>query len=171
MSDDWGTTAPTEGGQQPVTSEPSATTHQSTNSNDWDKTSDNEAGEVQDGDAQADADTAANPSLKFEALTLGKDEFLDKARAAGWSETTAFDYTEFQRQGGSSADWQGTAAVYEWKDEYGDVGPSIPELEIVLFGGHHQMRRGEHMGNFATATITIHGPETLKRIKSVSVPL
>ncbi|KAI6851553.1 DEAD/DEAH box RNA helicase [Hortaea werneckii] len=166
MSDDWGTTAPTEGGQQPVTSEPSATTHQSTNSNDWDKTSDNEAGEVQDGDAQADADTAANPSLKFEALTLGKDEFLEKARAAGWSETTAFDYTEFQRQGGSSADWQGTAAVYEWKDEYGDVGPSIPELEIVLFGGHHQMRRGEHMGNFATATITIHGPETLKRIKS-----
>ncbi|KAI7492765.1 hypothetical protein KC367_g9007 [Hortaea werneckii] len=98
LSGDWGTTTPTEGGQQPASSEPSGTTDQSTNGNEWGKTSGNEAGEVQDGvDAQADAGTAANPGLKFEALTLGKDEFLNGNPAAGRTETIAFDYTEFQR--------------------------------------------------------------------------
>ncbi|KAI7244699.1 DEAD/DEAH box RNA helicase [Hortaea werneckii] len=166
MSDDWGTTAPTEGGQQSATSEPSGTTDQSTNGNEWGTTPGNEAGGAQDGEAQTDADTTANPGVKFEALTLDKDEFVKRALAAGWTETTAYDYVEFQRTGGSNADWFGAAAVYEWKDEYGDVAPPIPELERILFGGEFQMRRGEHMNNFATSTTTIHGNETLKRIES-----
>ncbi|KAI7282570.1 DEAD/DEAH box RNA helicase [Hortaea werneckii] len=166
MSDDWGTTAPTEGGQQPATSEPSGTTDQSTNGNDWGTASGNEAGEAQADDAQANTDTAANPSLKFETPKWDKEEFLKKALDGGWAETTAYNYVEFQRTGGSSDDWFGAAAVYEWKDEYGDVAPAIPELEVMLFGGEFQMRRGEHMGNFADALIKIQGPDALKRIKS-----
>lgn len=167
MSNDWGTAAPNEGGQQTASSEPWGATDQGTDANEWGTTPGNETGEAQ---AYADTDTVANPSVRFEALTLDKDEFLRRARAAGWTETTAFDYVEFQRQGGSNADWSGAARVYEWKDEYGDVGPAIPELEIALFGGEFQMRRGEHMSNFAS-TVTVHDAENLKRIKSVSLPL
>lgn len=171
MSDGWGTTAPTEGGQQPATSEPAGTTDQSTSGNDWGTASGNEAGEVQADNAQANTDTAANPSLKFETPNWDKEEFVKRARAAGWTETTAYDYVGFQRQGGSNTDWHGAAQVYEWKDEYGDVAPPIPQLEVILFGGEFQMRRGEHMENFATSTITVENPETLKRIASVSLPL
>ncbi|RMY14218.1 hypothetical protein D0867_07209 [Hortaea werneckii] len=159
MSDAWGTTNATEGGQQ------MGTTNQGTDGNEWGTSPGNEAGQAQDGETQTDADTAANPSLQFQALTLDKDEFLRRARAAGWTETTAFDYVQFQRQGGNNTDWYGAAQVYEWKDEYGDVGPAIPELEIALFGGEFQMRRGEHMGNFAS-TVTVQNSENLKRIKS-----
>ncbi|KAI7567401.1 DEAD/DEAH box RNA helicase [Hortaea werneckii] len=173
MSDDWGTTAPTEGGQQSATSQPSGMTDQSTNGNDWGTASGNEAVETQADEAQADADTTANPSVKFEALTLDKDEFVERARAAGWTETTAYDYVGFQRTGASNTDWHGAARVYEWKDEYGDVAPPIPELEVMLFGGEFQMRRGEHMESFATSTLTIqgNGSGTLNRIDSVSLPL
>lgn len=48
---------------------------------------------------------------------------------------------------------------YEWKDGYGDVAPRIAELELVLFGGESQMLRGEHMGNFASSSMSVHGPE------------
>ena len=34
-----------------------------------------------------------------------------------------------------------SARVYEWDDEYGDVGPKIPDLEKELFG--HPENRGE----------------------------
>ncbi|KAI7366302.1 DEAD/DEAH box RNA helicase [Hortaea werneckii] len=159
MSDAWGTTNATEGGQQVDT------TDQGTDGNEWGTTPGNEAGEAQDGETQTDADTAANPSVRYEPKTFGKEEFLRRARAAGWTETTAYDYVQFQRQGGNNTDWYGAARVYEWKDEYGDVGPAIPELEIALFGGEFQMRRGEHMGNFAS-TVAVQGPENLERIIS-----
>ncbi|KAI7236474.1 DEAD/DEAH box RNA helicase [Hortaea werneckii] len=91
MSDGWGSTAPTEGGQQTANSEPWGITEQGTDGNDWGTAPDSEADK-----AKADADTAVNPSLRFEALTLGKDEFRERACAAGWIDTTAFNYTEFQ---------------------------------------------------------------------------
>lgn len=30
--------------------------------------------------------------------------------------------------------WDGNARVYQWNDEFGDVGPKFPELELDLFG-------------------------------------
>lgn len=30
--------------------------------------------------------------------------------------------------------WDGNAAVYQWSDEFGDVGPKFPSLELELFG-------------------------------------
>jgi ATP-dependent RNA helicase DDX3X len=30
--------------------------------------------------------------------------------------------------------FDGSAQVYQWNDEYGDIGPEIPELELELFG-------------------------------------
>lgn len=39
-------------------------------------------------------------------------------------------------------DWFGNAAVYEWNDEYGDVGPKFPALEKQLFGAANHTRTG-----------------------------
>ena len=104
MSDGWGSTAPTEGGQQTANSEPWGITEQGTDGNDWGTAPDSEADK-----AKPDADTAVNPSLRFEALTLGKDEFRKRACAASWTETTAFNYAEFQCR--NNADWYGAAAL------------------------------------------------------------
>lgn len=125
-----------------------------------------ETGET--GDEGADA---ADYGKRFESLTLSKDEFLQKARSAGWTETTAFNYDDFQRQGGHDADWHGAGKVYEWKDEYGDVGPEVPELEIVLFGGEFLMRQGDHMDSFKNIKAEVHGPESVEHINMVSILL
>lgn len=34
----------------------------------------------------------------------------------------------------SSDTFDGAARVYQWNDEYGDVGPKIDDLELELFG-------------------------------------
>jgi hypothetical protein len=38
--------------------------------------------------------------------------------------------------------WAASAAKYEWKEEYGDVGPEVPELEKILFGDVFRNRQG-----------------------------
>ncbi|KAI7337247.1 hypothetical protein KC315_g2419 [Hortaea werneckii] len=87
-----------------------------------------------------------------------------------WTETTAFDYVEFQRQGGNNTDWYGTAQVYEWKDEYGDVGPAIPRLDVALFGGSNadwcDTAQATSRQPSPPKVPAAQGPENLKRIKS-----
>lgn len=73
-----------------------------------------------------------------------KEEDLAKAREAGWTERTVHNYNDGDA---SAVDWAGAAAKYEWSDEYGEVGPEVPELERTLFGGEFQMRRGDHISN------------------------
>ena len=41
--------------------------------------------------------------------------------------------------------WAASATKYEWKDEYGDVAPRIPELELQLFNHDFINRQGEAM--------------------------
>ena len=102
-----------------------------------------------------------------EAKKLSKEEYSKKARDAGWTEATAFNYDEFQRTGGNDADWYGAAKVYEWSDEFGDVAPAVPELEKILFGGEFQMRRGEHTEHLEL-TVNIESPEKVSPIRNVS---
>lgn len=50
-----------------------------------------------------------------------------------WVTPQAHDYTALQSEtalGGFGS----SARVYDWDDEYGDVGPKYPDLEIELFG-------------------------------------
>lgn len=68
------------------------------------------------------AESADATEAKPEVPELTKEEHIKKARAAGWKEGVAFDYEEFQRQGGADADFHGASKVYEWKEEYGEVG-------------------------------------------------
>lgn len=101
-------------------------------------------------------------------LTAEQKEYLQKAKAAGWTETTAYDYEEPKRAEHDDTAWFGAAKIYsvEWQDEFGDVGPEIPELEQALFHSEHQQRKGEHLDalNFEVA---IDGPSN-DRLKQVS---
>ena len=92
-----------------------------------------------------------------------KGEDLAKAREAGWTERTAFDY------GGNdsgSGDWAGAAKVYEWSDSYGEVGPEVPELEKILFGGEFVMRRGDSINNLELE-VHIEGPTKIAPVRKV----
>lgn len=129
-----------------------------TNGQPWGAT-DPTAEPTADGEAEQSTDQPA-------AKPVDKAEDLAKARGAGWTETTAFDYDQFQRTGGNDADWHGASRKYEWKDEYGEVGPEVPELEKILFGGEFQMRKGEHFSHLEME-VTVEGPENLGRINKV----
>jgi hypothetical protein len=55
----------------------------------------------------------------------------DDSPPEGWVERQKFDYEAYtaERKGGVGSN----EARYEWKEEYGDVGPRIPVIEKALF--------------------------------------
>lgn len=69
-----------------------------------------------------------------------------KLRDLGWVKPQAYDYEAAVARGPSDssggATWAHSFARYEWKEEFGDVGPEIPELEQDLFGNEYISRRG-----------------------------
>ena len=87
-----------------------------------------------------------------EASAEGAPQF--NPRAHGWVQPEAYDYAkynmsgkEYEAQKAAAAEnaelgptlhsgetWAGSAPVYEWKGEYGDVGPRFPDIEKMLFG-------------------------------------
>lgn len=67
-----------------------------------------------------------------------------------WSKPLEYNYEELAQQGPVEAtNWEGNAAIYEWNDEYGEVGPKHPELEVMLFGDPETRR--DHTGLDFTA--------------------
>lgn len=105
-------------------------------------------------------------SFQFRSLLT----FLSSAKAkdAGWTETTAFDYAAYEASGGNNADWRGAAKVYEWNDDFGDVAPAVPELEEILFGSEHQMRKGAHIDNISHIEVQLEGPVAVAPVRKVS---
>lgn len=74
-------------------------------------------------------------------------------REHGWVEKQAYDYATFNKSskdqqadleamGVATGGWASNAEIYNWDDDYGDVGPAMPELEKMLFGGEHRMQAG-----------------------------
>ncbi|KAJ5692314.1 hypothetical protein N7462_001737 [Penicillium macrosclerotiorum] len=55
----------------------------------------------------------------------------EAVRKQGWTDPVPFTYDSYNSK--EFTDWAGVAARYEWKDEYGDVGPRNEELEKQLF--------------------------------------
>jgi ATP-dependent RNA helicase DDX3X len=72
----------------------------------------------------------------------------------GWVTKQAFDYEAYNMSNkqayekiaaegsGARGDWASNAAVYEWNDEYGDVGPRFEELEKQLFNSEFHVKTG-----------------------------
>ena len=75
---------------------------------------------------------------------------LDRVKEAKWATPQGFDYAKYNA-GPSESDrpqedhlnWAANAAKYEWKDDYGDIGPEHKGLEEMLFGNEHQVQQGE----------------------------
>lgn len=82
-----------------------------------------------------------------------------QARDAGWVEPQAYDYTAASARHGEQAapssieqvdaedmpGWMHQAAKYEWHEDYGDIGPEVPELEAQLFKGDSRTRTGQFL--------------------------
>ncbi|KAL9103128.1 MAG: hypothetical protein Q9163_001808 [Psora crenata] len=120
------------------------------------------------GDDHALADITAqlgNTKIK------GNAEAVKRARESGWVEPTEYDYESYnatakeQLERGNAPAWASNATRYEWKDEYGDVGPAHPELEKMLFGDENQMRKGPEFEKLASIEVTF---ECKTRIQPVA---
>lgn len=83
------------------------------------------------------SNTSENPAMN-------KEEAERKAREMGWVKPTPYDYASFHAVK-EAKDWAATATRYEWKDEYGDVGPAVPELEKQLFHNDYITRVGRKL--------------------------
>lgn len=82
------------------------------------------------------------------------EEKFKLAREKGWVQPTAYNYTaQAPPNGTDSANtptamdsgmplWMSKAVKYDWKEEYGDVGDAIPELEAELFGSEFRTKKG-----------------------------
>ena len=83
--------------------------------------------------------------------TLPKNEDAHAlAREKGWAEPQGFDYMMYNAEGkarqeaeeAQGLDWQHSQPKYEWQEDYGEVGPAVPELEQILFRSEFLNRRG-----------------------------
>lgn len=102
------------------------------------------------------------------AAELDQEALRKRARDQGWTETTAFDYDSYQRQGGDNRDWFGAGAVYEWSDEYGEVAPRFEELEKILFGRDTHIEEGEHSNVLKEIEVFVDGPQRIAPVTKVS---
>lgn len=81
------------------------------------------------------------------------------ARDAGWVQPQAYNYEAAMAKPGDVAQtsiveqvdledmpgWMHSAMKYEWQEDYGDVGPEVPELEAQLFRNDSRTRTGQFL--------------------------
>ncbi|KAE9982802.1 hypothetical protein BLS_005384 [Venturia inaequalis] len=95
------------------------------------------------------------PEQNFVGAPKDKEEAESKAREHGYTTPVPYDYSAYAARGRASIDEAenilapvtarsnaAQAARYEWKEEYGDIGPKIPELEKQLFTNDFLMEAG-----------------------------
>jgi len=124
-----------------------------------------------------DASDNHQESSTFDTATLAGalndvDEaaFKDRAQEAGWVNTIPVNYNLQQsNREDELAAYAASSAVYEWDDEYGDVGPEVPQLEEQLFNNAFRLRQGKHMSNLQLE-VTVEGPDKIHPVRSVSLP-
>ncbi|TQS36895.1 hypothetical protein Golomagni_02646 [Golovinomyces magnicellulatus] len=106
-----------------------------------------------------------------------------KPQDHGWADKTAYDYETYTKSSKELAqekeeraatnavadhyqdsvggipvgEWHNNAAVYEWDDEYGDVGPEFPELERQLFGSEFHVKSGIDFQKLSTIKVVQEG--------------
>ncbi|KAL4897535.1 P-loop containing nucleoside triphosphate hydrolase protein [Aspergillus ambiguus] len=101
------------------------------------------------------------------------------AREKGWVEPAGYDYSkyalpkieeegapDFPQERQDVPEWAAKAAKYEWKDEYGDVGPEIPELEEELFRSDLINRQGLKLNNLQNIEVVAESRERPNPVKN-----
>ena len=104
-------------------------------------------------------------------------EAAKEARDKGWVEPQEYDYSaaaappagvaQAVDQGAPS--WAHNAVKYEWQEDFGDVGPKIPELEEQLFRSEFLNRKGLKFGDLCAIKVTAEAEEKPAPISDVSV--
>ncbi|KAM0173584.1 hypothetical protein ACHAPF_006639 [Botrytis cinerea] len=63
-------------------------------------------------------------------------------------------------------EWASSGAIYEWNEEYGDVGPKFPDLEDQLFGkNNNHVRQGLAFESITTLKVTQEGSVKIDPIR------
>ncbi|KAF4626771.1 hypothetical protein G7Y89_g11387 [Cudoniella acicularis] len=93
------------------------------------------------------------------AQTGDGDENAEGAEAAQGAEGAQANINELGGAVGGIrvGDWSCNAIVYEWKDEYGDVGPKFPLLEQQLFGSEFHVKAGIQFSAVTELNVTQEG--------------
>lgn len=65
------------------------------------------------------------------------------------------------------AQWLSDAAIYQWDDEFGDVGEPNPELEKHLFDDENLQRAGGSI-KALSYEVAVEGPEKVLPVRDVS---
>lgn len=123
------------------------------------------------GDQEASQDSKGRSAATGSTLPPQAVETAAKAHELGWAQPLKYNYELYNssnpaererllkaKQVGESGpdeintdytgnipQWASGSAKYEWSDEYGEVGPRVPELEAILFNDQFLQRRGDHM--------------------------
>ncbi|GKT62333.1 DEAD/DEAH box helicase [Colletotrichum tofieldiae] len=80
-----------------------------------------------------------------------------------WTQPLPYNYEELAQQGHvETTDWEGNGAIYEWNDDYGDVGPKFPELELALFGDPDTRRDHTGLDFSAISTVEVTQEGTIR---------
>lgn len=99
-------------------------------------------------DALNDVSNVSNTDPGAVTVPIKNEEAHQAARDKGWVAPQAYDYkTATQpftanQEETNGPTWAHNASKYEWKEEFGDVGPPVPELEKELFHSELQNRKG-----------------------------
>lgn len=101
-----------------------------------------------------------------DATNVKNEAVAAQAAEHGWVKPSIYDYSLYaaaekpssanqipearanEEAGQTTTDvpvWASDAARYEWKEEYGEVGPAVESLERQLFGNPERSHRGENM--------------------------
>lgn len=101
------------------------------------------------------ADTLATPETQGALNEVSTDaaptngETRTMARERGWAEPSSYDYEAYGKQpthttvvDQTQPMWGHNAQKYEWREEYGDVGPRNEELEQMLYHSEFIPRQG-----------------------------
>ena len=121
------------------------------------------------------SDAGSNAGLDDAAIArkAKQAEDLARAKAAGWTNPIPFNYDTVvgseaaPDETRNSAAWLSDAAVYQWDDEFGDVGEPNPDLEQMLFAGEHLQRAGGAI-KALSFEVNTEGPEKVQPVRDVS---
>lgn len=120
-------------------------------------------------DAMNEAPPATNemPNGTETAQAVNGDTQGYDASRGRWAEPQAIDYTSMAT-GNPSQEWGCNARAYTWQDEYGDVGPKYPELELELFGdpATRHDRIGLDFSRIESIEVQQEGPTKIDPISS-----
>ncbi|CAM1501746.1 Fc.00g037300.m01.CDS01 [Cosmosporella sp. VM-42] len=112
---------------------------------------------------------AAGPDGQIQAETVGEQPTTEPATISleKWAKQEASDYTAGE-DAGPQQTWDGNVPVYQWDEEFGDVGPKFPELEIELFGPEdtRKERTGLDFSQIECIQVEQEGPIKIEPIKT-----